>query len=83
MTNEEINSKLRERSGNVDLSGRLTSFLYVLMRDHLPPGKVEELVREVELAGDGENKYSNGWLALYAQDLMVRLTEDMDPCMCS
>ena len=80
MNNAEINKALRERSGNIDKAGRLVSFLYVLMRDHLPPGKIEELVRETELDGSGENQYSNGWLALYAQDLMVRLTNDLDPC---
>ena len=80
MNNIEINNALRERSGNIDKSGRLVSFLYTLMRDHLPPGKIEELVRETELDEPGENQYSNGWLALYAQDLMVRLTNDLDPC---
>lgn len=66
MSNEE----LRTRSGNVNVSSRLTSFLYDLMRDHLTPGVVEELVQEsaaIEVA------YTNGWLALYAFDLAKRL----------
>lgn len=61
---------LRERSGNIRLHSRLTSFLYDLMRDHVPPGVVEQLVQE---ATDPDVKYTNGWLALYAQDLAQRL----------
>jgi hypothetical protein len=83
MNNTEINNALRERSGNINAPGKLISFLYVLMRDHLPPGKVEELIRETELEGNGENQYSNGWLAQYSIDLAARLTDDLDPCMFS
>ena len=80
MINNKINAELRERSGDVNASGKLISFLYILMRDHLPPGKIEELVRETELDGNGENQYSNGWLASYSIDLASRLTDDLDRC---
>lgn len=36
-----MNQKLRIRSGEVNIDSKLTSFLYELMRDHLPPGEVE------------------------------------------
>lgn len=69
----EINEELRERSGNVCLEGRLTSFLYELMRDHVPLGVVADLARGAEVE-DGPVLYSNGWLARYAEDLAKRLT---------
>lgn len=67
MTNEE----LREASGKVSFEGRITSFLYVLMRDHLPAGTLEEIVRDSEKCDEFE--YTNGWLAQYANNLAKRL----------
>ncbi len=63
---------LRERSGTVQINSKLVSFLYELMRDHLPPGTVEELVRA---SSESDVTYTNGWLALYAQDLANRLKD--------
>lgn len=64
------NAGLRERSGEVAIMGdRLASFLYDLLRDHLPAGEVERLVREA----DPDVQYTNGWLAEYARDLSRRL----------
>lgn len=65
---------MRNRSGNVNATSRLTSFLYDLMRDHLTPGVVEELVRD---AVDPEVSYTNGWLAQYAFDLAKRLGDNV------
>ena len=66
------NDMLRDASGKVDLSGRLVGFLYDLMRDHVPPGKVESLLRQQ--MGPWKNvKYSNGWLAKYANDVATEL----------
>lgn len=74
-----INSLLREKSGSINLNGKLIDFLYCLMRDHLPIGTVESLVREVEIddacSQCKENEYSNGWLALYAKNLSNRLSD--------
>lgn len=51
---------------------RLVTFLYVLMRDHLPPGVVEEIV-----VGHCETEkmsaFSNDWVAAYAIELALRL----------
>ena len=63
---------LRERSGAIKINSKLVSFLYELMRDHLPPGKIEELVRASQ---DPDCTYTNGWLAKYAQDLANRLKD--------
>ncbi len=70
------NNKLRQESGEINLEGKLVSFLYTLMRDHITAGKIEELVREVENE-NGLNYYTNGWLALYAENLAKRLLNDI------
>ena len=60
MTNQEDNNALRDRSGNVNFNGKLISFLYELMRDHVPTGVIEKIVRE---SSDPDVEYCNGWLA--------------------
>ncbi len=70
MSSKNETDALRERSGTVKINSKLVSFLYELMRDHLTPGKAEELVRS---SSDPDVTYTNGWLALYAQDLSNRL----------
>lgn len=72
-SSDEENAKLRASSGSVQINSRLVSFLYELMRDHLPPGVVEEIVR----ASDSEPNvvYTNGWLAQYAEHLANRLKD--------
>jgi hypothetical protein len=67
---DEQNDALRARSGEVTFKDdRLTSFLYDLMKSHVPPGVVEQLVRESEPVVT----YCNGWLAQYSKDLADRL----------
>jgi hypothetical protein len=51
----------------------LTSFIYELLRDHLPPGKAERIVQQVVVEAGREVVYTNGFLALYAKDLANRL----------
>lgn len=65
---------MRKRSGTVKINSRLVSFLYELMRDHLPPGVVEEIVMASE--DEPECLYTNGWLAKYAEDISNRLKDD-------
>lgn len=69
MTNEEI----KAITGTISYDDKLTSFLYELIRDHLTPGVVEEIMRHVE-AEDKERIYCNGFVALYAHLLAQRLT---------
>jgi hypothetical protein len=67
-------SDIREVSGEVRSTSRLVSFLYSLMRDHLPCGVVEELVKGA--TPDKETLYSNGWLASYAEHLANRISPE-------
>jgi len=69
--NEKRVEKLREVSGNVAYNDALTGFLYELMRDYLPAGKVEELVLRAAHAPDA--LFTNGWLAKYANNLAEEL----------
>jgi hypothetical protein len=72
ITPGDPNSDLRLRSGEVNVHDRLTSFLYELMRDHLPPGQVEAILRNCT---DPDVAYTNGWLATYARDIAIRLRQ--------
>lgn len=63
---------LKKRSGNVEIDGRLVSFLYQIMRDHLPPGVIEKIVQESQ---EPIVQYTNGWLAKYAEDIANRLKD--------
>lgn len=64
------NIDLRNRSGSVTSNDPLVSFLYELLRDHLPAGTVEALVRN----SHSDNwTYTNGYLANYAIDIAKRL----------
>ncbi len=68
---EHENERLRKRSGEVDSSDPVVALLYILMRDHLPTGTVEEIVR-LHCTGP-KVLFTNGWLAKYAEDLAARL----------
>lgn len=72
LTSEEEIAALRERSGTVRINSKLVSFLYELMRDHLPAGEIEKLVKASQ---ESDCLYTNGWLAKYAQDLANRLKD--------
>jgi hypothetical protein len=65
-------SSLRERSGSITSNDPLTAFLYLLVRDHLPLGIVEKVMKEIG-PDDLEMHFTNGWLAMWADDVAVRL----------
>lgn len=72
-TRKDHIEQMRERSGTISINSKLVSFLYELMRDHVPPGVLERIVQDSQ---DPECLYTNGWLALYAQDLPDRLSNN-------
>ena len=65
---KERMDNLRSDSGEVSYSDPLTTFLYLLMRNELAAGKVEELVGEATNSTE-EILFTNGWLAKYANNL--------------
>lgn len=66
------NFELRQRSGQVNSDDPLAGFLYLLLRDDLPAGRVEAQAREAVARGGG-SAFSNGFLASYALDVAARL----------
>jgi hypothetical protein len=64
-------ARLRAKSGNIKSKDKLVCFLYILMRDYIPCGKVEEIM--YEQISDEESVFTNGYLAKYAQDIAERL----------
>lgn len=58
-------------------SERLVDFLYILGRDHLPLGTLEEIMWEH--VGSSPSVYCNSYLEHYAKQLAVRLTNDATP----
>jgi hypothetical protein len=73
---DEISHEIREASGEVDGDSNFQCFLYLLIRDHVPPGKVASTLRQVQEGKDTEWTYSNGWLAKYAEYVEDQLTND-------
>jgi hypothetical protein len=52
----------------------LVQFLYILLRDHLPAGTVEQIIVDhVAPSADLEVKYSNEFLEGYAREIAGRL----------
>lgn len=70
--NREFNDRQRRASGTFSCADPQVSFLYQLLRDHVTPGVMERIVREVELEPQPIT-YTNGWLAKYADHLAARL----------
>jgi hypothetical protein len=70
---KEYMRKLRDRSGSVDSSDPLVSFLYILMRDHLPIGEIESIMKDHVYKKSKDCQFTNGWLAEYAKDMAKRL----------
>lgn len=64
---------MRARSGNVDSTDPLVSFLYILMRDHLPIADVESIMINHVEYGMSDTQFTNGWLANYCKDIAARL----------
>ena len=68
------NPEMYHEVPTVESTSKALGFLYILMRDHLPPGAVEEIFSEHVDKMEGMTvTYSNGYLAQYAQSLAKRL----------
>lgn len=65
------NSHIRLESGELDDNQRIIAFLYILVRDHIPPGILEEILTNHVLVHDEDDivEYTNGWLLEYVRDV--------------
>lgn len=68
--------KLKEESGREESNSRLVSFLYELMRDHLPCGTVEHILGN-SIAQPVA--YTNGYLVRYAKNIAEQLKVAGEP----
>lgn len=64
--------RMRAASGEFVDDDPLVAFLYLLMRNEVAMGVVEELMVTVE-QGNKPWVFTNGWLARYAYDVAGRL----------
>lgn len=67
--------KMFDATGNVGYNDQLTSFLYELMRDHLPAGTVARIVMNCPCYTP--THFCNGHLAKFAHYLANELTEKL------
>lgn len=65
---------IRERSGEVNSNDPLVAFLYILIRDHVLPGDLEAIMKNMLPKEGDEALFCNGWIATYAKDLAERLS---------
>lgn len=75
MARTKAQQHLFEASGEVISGDPLVGLLYLLMRDHVPPGVVAELTKEAT-AATLPTTFTNGWLAQYAEHLARSLCFD-------
>ena len=64
---------LRDKSGNVSFRCGVTEFIYVLIRDHINTGIIENIL--LKHINGKKNKYTNGWLAKYSNYVAEKLKE--------
>lgn len=55
------------------MSAKVQAFIYVLLRDELPSGVIERVIRMSEACEDAD--FSNPGIAQYASECAARLTD--------
>lgn len=60
------------------MSERLVEFLYILARDELALGAIEDILWD-HVTGDEPDEYCNPWLEAWARHTAERLTDDSVP----
>lgn len=69
------NKKMRLRTGGATTTDPLVVFLYLLMRDVVPSGTIEQKASEAIIScqrGEGSIIFTNGYLSGHAADLAER-----------
>lgn len=62
-------------SGTVKDEQKLTAFVYLLLRDHIPSGKLNKIMDDIANIGERNAVYSDKNLEAMAQDFAKRLGE--------
>ena len=75
MGNKERCAKMHERSGDIHSDDPIVGFLYILMRDYIPTGTIENIMIDHVEGKSKDCVYTNGWLAQYAMDVAKRLAD--------
>ena len=69
----DMNEDITQTSGNITSDDPLVSFLYELIRDHLPAGEVQRIVNNSQATRP--TLFCNGWLVKYAEYLAAKLNK--------
>lgn len=76
---KKSSQRIRKASGKINSKSLLVAFLYTLIRDDVPPGRIEDIMQNITAdilnSKRHEFSYSNGWLASYCKDIAKRLTD--------
>lgn len=65
-----------ESTGSFHSADPLVAFIYWLICDHLPTGKLEDALSNASsISPSNEALYEVGWLGLYAQDIARQLRQ--------
>ena len=67
----KLTDEFRKRTGSENSKDKLVTFIYILVRDHIPMGKIESIMQEH--VNDKEALFTNGYLARYSKDVAKRL----------
>ena len=78
---DQANRDMRVASGQVNHESPLVAFLYLLARDAVALGDIEDLVRSAIIDADEDKtqRFTNGWLAEWAIYTAARLGVDVHP----
>lgn len=63
----------------IERQTKLTAFLYLMMRDHLPTGVVAKIIMDIDELNTGRIEYSNDLLKALAEDYAGRILETQVP----
>jgi len=72
---EHLNATLIPYESEPIKNYKLVALIYFLIRDHIQPGVIETLMKDISYEGN-INFLSNYWLVGYSKDIVERLTEN-------
>jgi hypothetical protein len=70
--------ELRAATGAVTSDDPFVAFIYTLGRDHLPFGKIAEIMKDIGATAGKPYLFTNGWLADYSKYIVSRLRRGID-----